>query len=499
MTEHLQQQELDLSQTTKAYEKLVALVKNAHHQAVRADELERNLVKELMKLGHACLKDFIDAAGDGNVGTQVDVQNRTAKRSSQKQERRYCSVFGELSIKRYVYLPRQKAKAIAKPLDQKLGLPSGDVSYVLEDWLGNLGADLPFATATNWLKTTLGIDVEPSMAHRRAEKLGEHVEEFNEQRQSIPLRDEREILVASADGKSLPVRTSFEKRLLDELGIKPSKRPAPAKNYPKSKHRHVLGDKKTQSCTAGAFYSIQANKRTAQSVLNGGSSSDAPPTNKRLWAEMNFISEEGVSRGAERVFAALAVERDERDQDRKKKLVCLLDGDRHLRSLCNKYLPGAIEILDLFHVMERLWLAAQCFHREASIEAEQWVGRHLEMLLENKVDAVRGSLKRTLNRGELSPAKLSHLQSVYNYFTTNRDRMQYGSYIKQGLPIGSGVIEGTCKHVIGDRMCRSGMRWEYEGAQRILDLRVTKLNDTWSEFIKFRIKAEQQELYALAV
>jgi hypothetical protein len=249
---------------------------------------------------------------------------------------------------------------------------------------------------------------------------------------------------------------------------------------------------------AGAFYSIAANVRSPEDVLQGQSPTEAKITNKRLWAEMNLIGHEEVSRGAERVFESLAEEYAERDPKRKKTLVCLMDGDRHLWSLQQQHLPEAIEILDLFHVIEKLWLAAHCFHREASLEAERWVGRHLEMLLENKVDSVRGLLQRAINKKSLNSTKLEHLRSVYRYFSINRQRMQYGDYLAAGYPIGSGVIEGACKHVIGDRMCGTGMRWEFEGAQPMLDLRVTKLNEEWDELIAYRIRTEQERIYNVA-
>lgn len=494
----LKQKELYLTHTLQAYQKMATLIEEAHRNSEPIHELERKLVAEVMNLGHACLQDFIDAAGDGDVGDQMTVNDQIVKRSEEKQERTYRSVFGEFSIARYVYFSRSKTKAIAKPLDHKLGLPADEVSYVLEDWLGNLSVDLPFTVVADWLEYTLGIKATSSMAHRRVDKLGSYVEEFNEQRSSVPLEDEQELLVALADGKGVPVRTSFEQRVHDELGVQRAKRPKTQKDYPKSKHRHVLGDKKTQRATAGAFYSIARNRRKPQDVLQGQSQPKTPVTNKRLWAEMNIISDDKVSRGAERVFDALAAERKGRDPKGQKTLVCLMDGDRHLWSLQEEYLPDAIEILDLFHVMEKLWLAAHCFHAEASLEAEAWVHRHLEMLLENKVDTVRGLLTRKINAKAVNSTKLEHLQSVHTYFSTNRLRMQYGDYLAAGYPIGSGVIEGACKHVIGDRMCRTGMTWENEGAQRMLDLRTAKLNNEWSKLIEYRIQTEQNQLYQIA-
>ena len=247
-----------------------------------------------MNLGHACLQDFIDAAGDGDLGQQLTTGGQVIRRSQEKHRRAYRSVFGEFKIKRYVYCRREKTKALAKPLDQKLGLPADEVSYVLEDWLGNLSVDIPFETVTGWLAKTLGIKVTSSMAHRRAAKLGSYVEDFNEQREPIPLEDEGEILVALADGKGVPSRSSFDQRAHDELGVPLKRRPKPQKDYPKSKRRHVLGDHKTQRAIAGAFYSIPTNVRTPQDILDG--QSQVAIANKRLWAEMNVIGEEESKR-----------------------------------------------------------------------------------------------------------------------------------------------------------------------------------------------------------
>ena len=498
MSQSIQQKEVSLTHTQSAYQRIATLIENAHQHSESLDKLERNLVAELMKLGHACLQDFIDASGEGDVGYQMTVNGQIVRRSDEKHPRVYRSVFGEFRIERYVYYRRKKTRVLAKPLDQRLGLPADEVSYVLEDWLANLAVDLPFETVANWLESTLGIKVTSSMAHRRIAKLGSYVEEFNGQRSSVRLEDEQEILVALADGKGVPIRSAFEQRAHDELGIPIPRRPKTQKDYPKSKYRHVLGDQKTQRATAGAFYSIAADRRTPSDVLQGQSQSDAKVTNKRLWAEMNLIGQEEVSRGSERVFEALADEYAERDPGGRKTLVCLMDGDRHLWSLQQKYMPKAVEILDLFHVIEKLWLAAHCFHREASLEAERWVNHHLEMLLENKVDCVRGLLQREINKKALNSTKLKHLKSVHRYFSINRHRMRYGDYLAAGYPIGSGVIEGACKHVIGDRMCRTGMRWEFEGAQPMLDLRVTKLNNQWDEFVDYRVRTEQQRIYNTA-
>ncbi len=73
--------------------------------------------------------------------------------------------------------------------------------------------------------------------------------------------------------------------------------------------------------------------------------------------------------------------------------------------------------------------------------------------------------------------------------------MCYDEYLEAGYPIASGVIEGACRHLVKDRMERSGMRWTIDGAQAMLDLRSTSINDQWSAFWAYRIKAETKRLH----
>ncbi len=73
--------------------------------------------------------------------------------------------------------------------------------------------------------------------------------------------------------------------------------------------------------------------------------------------------------------------------------------------------------------------------------------------------------------------------------------MRYDEYLKAGYPIGSGVAEGACRHLVKDRLERTGMRWTVEGAQAMLHVRALYLNDQWGEFLEFRVEQEQARLY----
>lgn len=84
---------------------------------------------------------------------------------------------------------------------------------------------------------------------------------------------------------------------------------------------------------------------------------------------------------------------------------------------------------------------------------------------------------------------------ICNYLQHNRDRMRYDEYLAAGFPIASGVIEGACRHVVKDRMERAGMRWTIDGAQAMLDIRSTAINDQWPAFQTHRIRTETKRLY----
>ena len=91
--------------------------------------------------------------------------------------------------------------------------------------------------------------------------------------------------------------------------------------------------------------------------------------------------------------------------------------------------------------------------------------------------------------------RLGKLQKICRYFENNKQRMCYQEYLAQGYPIASGVIEGACRHIVKDRLERTGMNWVVKGAQSMLDLRCIHLTDEWDDFTTFRIEREINRLY----
>lgn len=73
--------------------------------------------------------------------------------------------------------------------------------------------------------------------------------------------------------------------------------------------------------------------------------------------------------------------------------------------------------------------------------------------------------------------------------------MRYDTYLAAGYPIATGVIEGACRHLVKDRLERTGMQWVLDGAQAMLDLRSLHLSGHWETFQTFRVANENERLY----
>ena len=471
--------------------RLKVLVERAIEQGWRVDELERATFVELLDIGLSLLTAFVAAQGNGDQGPQLEHQEQTLQRLPQEHRRRYVSIYGPLEISRCVYGTREGQEIERVPLDARLGLPAGELSYVLEDWLERMCVQNAFRESVNSLVELLGVRAKVSVdtAEEHSRQMDQHVESFRALQPMPPPEEEEELLVTTGDGKGVPMR-----RLADPA--------AP----PRVAHRRGKGEKanKKQMSYVGAVYTIARFRRTADQILDEllrkERAQDRPcPQHKHVWAEMTRPGQnDSLLHGPSYLFAGMAVECQARDPARKKVLICLMDGEKQLWDLQKEWLGRAVGILDLFHVNERLWMAAHCFHRETSPEAGQFVERYLRMLLEGKVDSVIRSLRQLLVTRNLTGEKRKRLQATITYYDNNRAHMKYDQYLAAGYPIGSGVAEGACRHLVKDRLERTGMRWSLAGAQAMLHLRALYINGNWSAFVDHRIQQEQTALYGQA-
>jgi hypothetical protein len=467
------------------FNQIVAFVRQASHDGQPMHRVELNLWEQLRRLGLLLLGAHVTGQGTGDLGPTLDHQGQTLRRLEQTHDRRYVSIFGELSIRRHVYGTRETQKHEVVPLDARLELPDSEFSYVLQDWDQNLCVKGPYGEARGSMLKMLALKQSVASLEQMNLEMARQVGPFLQSQPPPPAAEQGSIVVLTSDNKGVPMRK-------DE----------PAKSGRRKKGEKA--NKKRMACV-GAVYTIKPFVRTADDVVDEvmrkEAGKDRPvPQNKQVRAELTRPINGVEINGKDRIFSWFqqwleAINPKLENGERKKTVVCVMDGERALWKKLTAFLTGITCILDLFHVLERIWQAAHCFHPEGSDEAWEFVNQRLKRILEGDVGRVTGGLRQMATKHNLRGAKLRQLQSAIGYLHNNRRFMRYDEYLAAGYPIGSGVAEGACRHLVKDRMERTGMRWRVPSAQAMLDLRAVHASDQWEQYQTYRIAAEGERLY----
>jgi hypothetical protein len=474
---------------------LAQRVQDAAHRHEPIHRIEETIFRDLLRIGLSMLRTFLAASGDGDVGPTPEVPGETfgeppqvLPRLDEPRSRPYLSIFGEVPIERVGY---GNDRLDAAPLDARLHLPRRQYSYLLQRWLGTFVIDDAHAEAAKKLQTILGITIPVKASEDLNREQASDVEPFQDHLTVPEPCSEGSLVVVTADCKGVPLVRSA---LPAEPEVEPIRGSALSCG---AHHRRGKGEKanKKRMAAVGAVYTIDPFVRTTDEVIDELQRKKAgkrrpAPQHKRVRADLLV--------GKVSLFLWLADELCRRNPEGTRPVVFLSDGERALHDRQAEYLPeGVTCVLDLLHVMERLWKAAWCLFEEGTqkAEAERWVEDRLRMLLDGKVGSAIGGFRQTLTKRKLTGSRRKTLREVIGYFERNRSRMRYDEYLAAGYPIGSGVIEGACRHLVKDRLERAGMRWHPDGAQAMLDLRATYLNGEWEAFWLYHVEREDDRLY----
>lgn len=166
--------------------------------------------------------------------------------------------------------------------------------------------------------------------------------------------------------------------------------------------------------------------------------------------------------------------------------VILCDGARSIWTYIdgNPRFAGYETLIDYWHAVEHLSLAAEALFGKGTDEATAWYNEYADKMLERDdgASAALKSMAYYARTRELPRSRRADLKVQQTFFERNKARMTYADFRRRGLPIGSGPVEAACKSLIKQRMCQSGMRWSREGGQRILDLRCYAKSNRWDAF-----------------
>jgi hypothetical protein len=163
----------------------------------------------------------------------------------------------------------------------------------------------------------------------------------------------------------------------------------------------------------------------------------------------------------------------------KKQVVAIGDGARWIWDYWTTYYPQAIQILDYYHLVEKIGLWAALVFKEEN-QRKDWLTLCEKLLLNNEALEVEEMVKSIECQGD----KKNKQDQLLTYLTHNKNRISYKTYLQQGLFIGSGAMESANREVVQKRMKLSGQRWTQQGAQQVANLRVTFKNNQWNKLIE---------------
>lgn len=489
-----------LEQITAAIFELKGLLYQARRDGEPMHAVEQKLAVWGRKLQLMSVEAYIEMQGDGDVGPEaISPRGEKMDRLPKTKLRPYLSVFGPVNIERTVYSAGNHQREFA-PLDAILGLPEGKFSFVLQDFAQMLGVDLAWAKDCEVLERLLGVKMNVSSLEDMNRHMAEDVPEYREQRESPPVDKEGAIFVASGDGKGIVMRKPGSESEQPAPSILP-----PATRGPKPGRKSMA--------VVGSLYSIDRYVRTPEQMLDilfreTPRPKDEPPRprpcGKHVWAALDeeFVDDDGKLNTASGLFATfewLSEEWARRDPQHRRPLVRLMDGEHRLWDMADLCFPrdghpDDAHILDIMHVAGYLWDAAAALetHRE---HQEAFFYDKLGGILRGEVRAVITNIRLLATRRKIRGEKRKAIAAACRYFKTNLDHMRYDEYLRKGYPIASGAIEGACRHLVKDRLERTGMRWVRAGAQAMLNLRSLWINGEWDDYHTYYVNTELARLY----
>jgi len=364
------------------------------------------------------------------------------------------TVVGDVQIRRSYYLCSGCHKGQA-PFDRELGIEGFEVSPGVRRMAAVVGNQSAFEVGHNQLKLLADLDVTAKAVERYSEAIGADIgrRESDYRRKALgpepppPVSDEIGTMYVEMDATSVPM---VPREVEDRAGREPGQR---------ARSRDAkLGCVFTQTTADEDGYPI----RDEASTTYTGAIETAEEFGRRIYAE-------AYRRGC--CCAA--------------RLVVLADGAPWIWILAALHFPQAIQIVDLYHARKHLWdLAAKLFSDPKA--RSRWVKRAQRMLDAGRIEALV-TLLRKFPAADQQAADALRIDA--DYFERNADRMRYAKFKREGLFVGSGVIEAGCKTLIGSRLKQSGMFWTVRGANSIIDLRCCILSDTFEDYWTSRLAA----------
>jgi hypothetical protein len=337
------------------------------------------------------------------------------------------------------------------PKDSDLDIVSTSFSPGVRRLMARVGSKEPFDEGRADLEELAGIVVKTKEVERVSEGTGEQIE--------YVARRERKAALAGKVVLLKPVSKMYV--AIDGTGVPMV--PRETKDRP---GKNETGQAKTREAKLGCVFTQTHLDEKGRPVRDDASTTYV--------GAIETAEEFGP-----RIFTE-AIRRSSRCAER---IIVLGDGASWIWNIVDEHFPAATQIVDLYHAREHLSNLAKVLYGPTTPKAKSWSEARIAELDTGNVEKLIAAMAR------LHPRPTAHkneLRKTIGYFQTNAERMRYDRFRRQGLFVGSGVIEAGCKTIIGRRLKQSGMRWTVRGANAIISSRCCDLSGRWESFWEAR-------------
>lgn len=342
------------------------------------------------------------------------------------------------------------------PLDEALELAERRKQWDIQEAGARLAAEVPFATAQELFTQLTGLALSAPTTHEVVGEVGQGLgvlevsptcEEIA-QRVAGVAQDKKQppILVLAIDGAHVPTR------------------PAEAKGPGKGKkHKRARWQGEWREAKGFRFYLV--DKERIVQVLSW----HQIQTDAQVGEALRQVTEAGLM------------------PEEKVRLAVVGDGAKWIWNQVKELFPRAVQILDYYHLSERLHKVALAQFYDDPLQEREWVEATKARLFFGYLDWVLLDLEGMQPRDQEAAEEI---RKLLGYLKENQGRVKYGALRRKGYPIGSGGIESANKFISQVRLKRSGAWWYVERANVMLALRCAKYNGTFERvFERYKHRA----------
>lgn len=156
------------------------------------------------------------------------------------------------------------------------------------------------------------------------------------------------------------------------------------------------------------------------------------------------------------------------------------DGAEWIWDHAQAQFPGASGLLDIYHASEYISDAAKALFGEGAPEVAAWLDEGRQALLADGWWGICEHVGKTL--ATEAPERHKAVEGLMSYLAKHTDRVNYRLRLHQGRSIGSGMVEGAAKNLVGKRLKQTGARWKLVNANKMAELCCLNYSSQWADY-----------------